>query len=124
MDNDLPEQGAWIEETSKAFDGEVTFHDCGEVDSLLDGGSDDAGFVQIMQGWAKDQKQMRGQMTEMEGELRKVRPDLIGATMVGTVMGVSRRPPTSLPSKRHARTSRPWRGAPCTSSSWGLSKVI
>ena len=37
VDNDLPEQGAWIEETSKAFDGEVTFHDCREVDSLLDG---------------------------------------------------------------------------------------
>jgi hypothetical protein len=81
VDNDLPKQGAWIEETSKAFDGEVTFHDCREVDSLLNGGSDDAGFVQIMQGRAKDQKQMRGQMTEMEGDLRKVRPDLIGATM-------------------------------------------
>ena len=81
VDNDLPEQGVWIEETSKAFNGEVTFHDCREVDSLLDGGSDDAGFVQIMQGRAKDQKQMRGQMTEMEGDLRKVRPDLIGATM-------------------------------------------
>ena len=81
VDNDLPEQGAWIEETSKAFEGEVTFHDCRDVDSLLDGGSDDAGFVQIMQGRAKDQKRMRTQMTEMEGELRKVRPDLIGATM-------------------------------------------
>src|SRR3974390_294858 len=43
VDNDLPEQGAWFGETSKAFDGEVTFHDCREVDSLLDGGSDAAG---------------------------------------------------------------------------------
>jgi hypothetical protein len=59
VDNDLPEQGAWIEVTSKAFEGEVTFHDCREVDSLLDGGSDDAGLVQIMQGRAKDEKQMR-----------------------------------------------------------------
>jgi hypothetical protein len=81
VDNDLPEQGAWFEETSKAFDGEVTFHDCYEVDTLLDGGSDDAGFVQIMQGRAKDQIQMRSQMTEMQDDLRKVRPDLIGATM-------------------------------------------
>jgi hypothetical protein len=81
VDNDLPEQGAWFEETSKAFDGEVTFHDCREVDSLLDGGSDNAGFVQIMQGRAKDEGHMRRQMSEMEGELRKVRPDLIGATM-------------------------------------------
>jgi hypothetical protein len=37
--------------------------------------------VQIMQGRAKDQKQMRSQMPGMEGDLRKERPDLIGATM-------------------------------------------
>ena len=78
IDNDLPEQGAWFEETSKAFDGEVTFHDCREVDVLLDGGSNDAGFVQVMQGRAKDQEQMRTQEKEMQSELHKVRPDLIG----------------------------------------------
>ena len=77
-DSDLPEQGAWFEETSKAFDGEVTFHDCRAVDVLLDGGSNDAGFVQVMQGRAKDQEQMRTQEKEMETELRTVRPDLIG----------------------------------------------
>jgi hypothetical protein len=81
VDNDLPEQGAWFEETSKAFDGDVTFHDCREVDSLLDGGSDDARFVQIMQGRAKNQDQMRGQLSEMQDDLRKVRPDLIGASI-------------------------------------------
>jgi hypothetical protein len=78
VDNDLPEQGAWFEETTKAFDGEVTFHDCREVDVLFDGGSDAAGFVQVMQGRAKDQDQMRSQARELEPELRKVRPDLIG----------------------------------------------
>jgi hypothetical protein len=81
VDSDLAEQGAWFEETSKALDGEVTFHDCRDVDVLLDGGSDDAGFVQIMQGRAKDQEQMRAREKDMETELRKVRPDLIGATM-------------------------------------------
>ena len=80
-DSDLPEQGSWFEEASGAFDGEVTFHDCPEVDVLLSGGSNDAGFVQIMQGRAKDQRQMRGRTKEMESELRKIRPDLIGATM-------------------------------------------
>jgi hypothetical protein len=48
------------------------------VDVLFDGGSDAAGFVQVMQGRAKDQNQMRSQEREMEPELRKVRPDLIG----------------------------------------------
>jgi hypothetical protein len=77
-DSDLPAQGAWWEETSQAFDGEVTFHDCREVDLLFDGGSNDAGFVQVMQGRAKDEQRMRVQEKEMEPELRKLRPDLIG----------------------------------------------
>jgi hypothetical protein len=77
-DSDLPAQGAWWEETSQAFDGEVTFHDCREVDLLVDGGSNDAGFVQVMQGRAKDEQRMRVQEKEMEPELRKLRPDLIG----------------------------------------------
>lgn len=80
-DNDLPEQGAWFEESSKLFDGEVTFHDCRDADVLLDGGSDDAGFVQVMQGRAKDQAAMRAQMKDIEPELREIRPDLIGSTI-------------------------------------------
>jgi hypothetical protein len=79
VDSELPEQGTWFEETSKAFDGDVTFHDCRDVDVLFDGGSNDAGFVQIMQGRAKDQEEMRSRQNDMEPELRKVRPDLIGA---------------------------------------------
>jgi len=78
VDNDLPEQGAWFEETSKAFDGDVTFHDCRDVDVIADGGSNDAGFVQVMQGRAKDQEEMRASERKMEPELRRVRPDLIG----------------------------------------------
>jgi hypothetical protein len=81
VDSDLPEQGAWFEEASKAFDGEITFHDCAQVDVLLAGGSDQAGFVQVMQGRATDPEAMRGMRTEFEAELRSVRPDLIGATV-------------------------------------------
>jgi hypothetical protein len=78
VDNDLPEQGAWFEKTSKAFDGDVTFHDCRDVDVMFEGGSNKAGFVQIMQGRAKDQQDMRAQEKAMEDELHKIRPDLIG----------------------------------------------
>jgi len=81
VDNDLAEQGAWFEETTKAFDGDVSFHDCRDVDVLLDGGSDDAGFVQIMQGRAKDESQMRSRQREIEPALREIRPDLLGGTM-------------------------------------------
>jgi hypothetical protein len=76
--SDLPEQGAWFEQTAKAFDGEVTFHDCAEVDALLGGGSDQAGFVQVMQGRAKDPHAMRAADAQMEAELRRIRPDLLG----------------------------------------------
>ena len=73
-----PEQGAWWNEMVKAFDGEPTFHDCREVDTLLDGGSNDAGFVQLIQGRAKDPAALRGMTTEIDEELRKERPDLLG----------------------------------------------
>src|SRR2546423_1665097 len=76
--SERPEQGSWWNETSKAFDGEPTFKDCHEADELLGGGSNDAGFVQIVQGRAKDQAQMRKQEKEMEAQLRKVRPDILG----------------------------------------------
>jgi hypothetical protein len=81
VDNDLAEQGAWFEETTKAFEGDVTFHDCQEVDEILGGGSDKAGYVQVMQGRAKSQENMRSRGPEMEPALRKIRPDIIGGTL-------------------------------------------
>jgi len=80
-DSAMPAQSAWFEETSKVFEGPVGFHDCRDVDVLLDGGSDRAGFVQVMQGRAKDQAAMRSEMRSIEPALRAARPDLIGATI-------------------------------------------
>jgi hypothetical protein len=78
VDSDLPEQGAWFEQASKAFRDGVVFHDCAKVDQLFDGASDDAGFVQVTQGRAKDEARMRAEMKEIQGELHEVRPDLVG----------------------------------------------
>jgi len=75
------EQSAWWNETSKAFDGEPTFYDCTDVDTLFGGGSDEAGFVQVIEGRAKDLKKMRASMQGMEKELRKTRPDILGITV-------------------------------------------
>ncbi len=72
------EQGAWWTETAKAFDGGVTFHDCREVDTILGGGSNDARFVQVMDGRARDQDQMRSRRQEFEPRLRERRPDILG----------------------------------------------
>jgi hypothetical protein len=73
-----PEQGAWWSETEKAFDGAVSFENCAEVDSPLGGGSNDAGFVQVIQGRVKDKESFRKIGQEHEAELRQARPDILG----------------------------------------------
>src|SRR3954470_17211635 len=71
-------QTAWWNETSKAYDGEPTFIDCTDVDTMLCGGSNDAGCVQVVQGRATDQAAMRKEMGSMETSLRSARPDTLG----------------------------------------------
>ena len=73
-----PEQGAWWSETEKAYAGPVTFRDCRDVDVLLGGGSNEAGFVQVIQGRVKDETFFRKMATEHEADLRKARPDILG----------------------------------------------
>lgn len=69
------------------------------MDLLFDGGSNDTGFVQVMQGRAKDQQQMRDRQKEIEPELRKLRPDLIGGITAWHGDGSSPKLPTSRRSK-------------------------
>lgn len=75
------EQGAWWEETSRCFDGEVTFHDCDDVTMMLDGGSDDAGFVQVIQGRLSDAERFRHAIEQPMDLLRRMRPEIIGGTI-------------------------------------------
>ena len=73
-----PEQGAWWEETRGYFDGDVTFLNCPQVDTFGAGGSDDAGFVQIMQGRADRDQVLAGMRGGVEEIFQRVRPDVIG----------------------------------------------
>ena len=75
--SDRPEQGAWWEETKAHFDGDVTFTNCPDVDTFGAGGSDDAGFVQVMQGRA-DRERVAAEMPALEEPMRRMRPDVIG----------------------------------------------
>ncbi len=77
--SDRPEQGQWWSETAPSFDGEVTFRDCREVDTTLAGGSDDAGFVQIMQGRATNRARLLELEAEFMPKLNALRPDVIGS---------------------------------------------
>src|SRR6476619_5959805 len=46
--SDRPEQHQLWMETSKHYSGAVVFHDCSDCSDILAGGSDQAGFVQVM----------------------------------------------------------------------------
>ena len=75
-----PEQDAWWREMASLFDGPVEFHDCDDVTLMMDGGSDDAGFVQIMRGKVDDAATLKRIMTDTE-QLHQMRPDIIGGTL-------------------------------------------
>lgn len=77
-----PEQDRWWAETEKLFSGPVTFHDSSDVDVTLGGGSDDAGFVQVMQGRMHDLATARKIETQAMKDIEQHRPDLIGSLRV------------------------------------------
>jgi hypothetical protein len=77
--SDRPEQGAWWTETGPCFEGAVVFRDCAEVDTVPPGGSDDAGFVQVMQGRALDRPKLRALEERLMPILSERRPDVMGS---------------------------------------------
>ena len=76
-----PEQDAWWQETSTCYDGEVDFRNYDDAFTMLDGGSDDAGFVQVMQGRVDDAAGFRSFMQAPMDGLREMRPEIIGGTV-------------------------------------------
>ena len=72
------EQGQWWAETEKLMDGPASFLNCADVDTLGAGGSDDAGFVQIMHAQVADPDRMRTIEREGEEAFRRLRPDFLG----------------------------------------------
>jgi hypothetical protein len=82
--SERPEQHQWWMETAKLFSGDVTFHDCREVVVFGRGGSDDAGFVQVIQGRVRDVERMRAlneQYQQYEPAWDDYRPDVIGGVV-------------------------------------------
>ena len=77
---DRPEQGAWWQAFAATFDGDPTFTNCPDVDTIGAGGSDDAGFVQIMVGKA-DRATLAPLAEEFGPILARMRPDVIGGTI-------------------------------------------
>jgi len=74
------EQGAWWAETEKCLEA-ASFQDSTEVITMQGGGSNDAGFVQVMCGRVTDTAKMaalRPKMGEVESAMKRYRPDVLG----------------------------------------------
>ncbi len=75
-----PEQAAWWADMEQVFDGPVEFHDCEDVTLMMDGGSDDAGFVQVIRGKVDDADTLKAMMADTR-DLHEMRPDILGGTL-------------------------------------------
>jgi len=73
--SDSDAQSKWWEETSRYLEN-VEFHDCTEIMEWGGGGSDEAGFVQVIEGKAGPDAQMPTE--EDDARNREVRPDVLG----------------------------------------------
>lgn len=78
-----PEQGEWWEQTAKLYDGEATFTNSSDVTEWHGGGSNDAGFVQVMKSTGVDRSQMEKMDAAFEEHMH-LRPDLIGGLRIWT----------------------------------------
>lgn len=76
-----PEQDAWFRETATCFDGDVSFTDYDDAIEWLGGGSDDAGFVQVMRGRVSNAEGFRAFSREPMDGLSQMRPEIIGGTV-------------------------------------------
>ena len=73
-----PETSAFAEKLQKYAAGAPTYHNCNEVTLFRGGGSNDAGFVQMMIGTVADKARAQAIDERMEKEAPDLRPDLIG----------------------------------------------
>jgi hypothetical protein len=78
-----PEAAMWWAGAEAMFDGACEIHASDDVAMMLDGGSDSAGFVQVMHGHVGDADKLRHFMTDAEvtSMLHDARPEIIGATL-------------------------------------------
>lgn len=81
--SERPEQTAWAAEMAKLYDGEPTFTDSTDVTEWMGGGSDDAGFVQVMKSTGVDRAEMEKMDAAFE-PFASQRPDLLGGIRIWT----------------------------------------
>ena len=82
--SDRAEQGAWWAEMEQCYDGAVEFTESDDTDTFLGGGSDDAGFVQIMKSSDVDRASVARLDAAFESHAATWRPDVVGGLRVWT----------------------------------------
>ncbi|MEY2401163.1 MAG: hypothetical protein QOJ08_1274 [Ilumatobacteraceae bacterium] len=83
--SERPEQGEWWSETEKCYAGPVSFTDSEDVEEFLAGGSNDAGFVQVMKtADGPDRSEVKDMDAQFAKHASTWRPDLIGGVRVWT----------------------------------------
>src|SRR5919199_2117556 len=78
--SDRPEQGAWWAEMSKHLT-DVAFHDSARVHLHKGGGSDGAGFVQVIQGHTEEMDRLAALGRAQEDRLAEQAPHILGMTV-------------------------------------------
>ncbi len=78
--SDRPEQREWWRDASQHL-ARVTVHDAPKVHTYRDGGSDQAGFVQVIQGHRDDLERMVSLGRDQEEVLAREAPHLLGMTV-------------------------------------------
>ena len=78
-----PEQTTWFEGMANLYDGEPTFTESSDVTEWMGGGSNDAGFVQVMKSTGVDRAQVERMDAAFE-PFTEQRPDLLGGLRIWT----------------------------------------
>ena len=78
--SDRPEQREWWRDASQHL-ARVVFHDAPKVHTYRDGGSDQAGFVQVIQGHSDDLERMASLARDQEQVLAREAPHILGVTV-------------------------------------------
>ncbi len=82
--SERPEQRAWWAQMSACYDGDVTFTESEDVETFLAGGSNEAGFVQVMKSSAIDRSAVARMDAAFESMAATIRPDVIGSLRIWT----------------------------------------
>ena len=78
--SDRPEQGTWWNQLAEHL-AEVAFHDSTRVHTYKEGGSDEAGFVQVIQGHSPDMERLAALGRAQEAEMAEQAPHILGMTV-------------------------------------------